>query len=375
MKRALVVEINDKHMIVIDNKGRFKKVKNKMNLKIGDEYERNEGLIMKKGIVFAMSLILLLGIGGFGYSYAAPKDYLTLDINPSIKLTTNRYSKVIKIEALNSDGESISKELKIKNKNVNEAIKLLVESAVDNGYMVDDENAVMLTSTSDELLDEAEIGAEEGLEEEEIKNTEIIKENVNKERFEEAERLGISPGKVNLIQKLQQVMPEATLDEYANSSVKDIMKKIKEQRVKEKEENKKESGKTKTNDDVKETTNSNGKGSTYQENKKNNENPINKNNNSNANKEKINNGEKIKENIKDTNNSKKIKDDTKGTNNGEKIKDNTKDTNSSEKIKESTKETNNDKSNNSNKGKSNKIENSKENNNKSENNNLSKKNN
>lgn len=171
-----------------------------------------------------MSLILLLGIGGFGYSYAAPKDYLTLDINPSIKLTTNRYSKVIKIEALNSDGESISKELKIKNKNVNEAIKLLVESAVDNGYIVDDENAVMLTSTNDELLDEAEIGAEEGLEEEEIKNTEIIKENVNKERFEEAERLGISPGKVNLIQKLQQVMPEATLDEYANSSVKDIMK-------------------------------------------------------------------------------------------------------------------------------------------------------
>lgn len=48
MKRALVVEINDKHMIVIDNKGRFKKVKNKMNLKIGDEYERNEALIMKK---------------------------------------------------------------------------------------------------------------------------------------------------------------------------------------------------------------------------------------------------------------------------------------------------------------------------------------
>ena len=348
MKRALVVEVNDNHMIVIDNKGRFKKVKNKMNLKIGDEYERNEGLIMKKGIAFAVSLVLLFGIGGFGYSYAAPKDYLTLDINPSVKLTTNRYNKVIKVEALNSDGEIISKELKIKNKNVHEAIKLLVESSVDNGYIVnDDKNAVMITSTSDELLDEAEIGAEEGLKEEEIKNTEVIKENVNKERFEEAERLGISPGKVNLIQKLQKVQPEATLDEYANSSVKDIMKAIKEQRVKEKEENKTENSKTETKEKEKQTTNSNGKGSSNQENKNNNGNSVNKNNNENS---------ANKNNNSNSNNNKEK-------------------TNNEEKAKENIKESNDNKSNNSNKDKSNKIENNnksengKENSNKSKNNN------
>ncbi|WP_411170056.1 hypothetical protein ACH36K_06065 [Clostridium sp. MB05] len=241
MKKALVVEASDNYIVTLDNKGKFKKIKNKMNLKIGDEYEKSEGISVKKGIVFATSLALLLGMGGFGYSYATPTDYLTLDINPSIKLTTNRYNKVLEVESLNSDGEAISKDLKVKNKSVKDAIKLLVESATDNGYIVkNDDNAVMITSTSDEVLNDAEVGVEEGLKEEEIVNTEVIKENINKERFEEAERLGISPGKVNLIQKLQAVSPDVTLDEYSNAPVKDIMKKIKEQRVINKEENKTE---------------------------------------------------------------------------------------------------------------------------------------
>jgi hypothetical protein len=241
VKKALVVEASDNYIVTLDNKGKFKKIKNKMNLKIGDEYEKSEGISVKKGIVFATSLALLLGMGGFGYSYATPTDYLTLDINPSIKLTTNRYNKVLEVESLNSDGEAISKDLKVKNKSVKDAIKLLVESATDNGYIVkNDDNAVMITSTSDEVLNDAEVGVEEGLKEEEIVNTEVIKENINKERFEEAERLGISPGKVNLIQKLQAVSPDVTLDEYSNAPVKDIMKKIKEQRVINKEENKTE---------------------------------------------------------------------------------------------------------------------------------------
>jgi hypothetical protein len=241
VKKALVVEASDNYIVTLDNKGKFKKIKNKMNLKIGDEYEKSEGISMKKGIVFATSLALLLGMGGFGYSYATPTDYLTLDINPSIKLTINRYNKVLEVESLNSDGEAISKDLKVKNKSVKDAIKLLVESATDNGYIVkNDDNAVMITSTSDEVLNDAEVGVEEGLKEEEIENTEVIKENINKERFEEAERLGISPGKVNLIQKLQAVSPDVTLDEYSNAPVKDIMKKIKEQRVINKEENKTE---------------------------------------------------------------------------------------------------------------------------------------
>ena len=60
MKRALVVEINDKHMIVIDNKGRFKKVKNKIG--IAFKYFINNLLLdnIKSKIIITKRKILIL---------------------------------------------------------------------------------------------------------------------------------------------------------------------------------------------------------------------------------------------------------------------------------------------------------------------------
>lgn len=246
MKKGLILEIKDGYAILADSKGRFVRVKDKGGLQIGSEYETRGIFEMKKHIVTAVaSLFLLSCVGGYGYTYASPKAYVALDINPSIKLTTNMYDKVIKIETLNEDAEVISKDLKIKNKDINEALKLLVASATDNGYIVkDSDNAIMVTATSedetltDEILNDAESAINEELESEEVKDTEIIKENINQERFDEAERLGISPGKMNLLEKLKVELPDINVDEYADKSVKEIMKKINEEKALKREENK-----------------------------------------------------------------------------------------------------------------------------------------
>ena len=52
---------------------------------------------------------------------------------------------------------------------------------------------------------------------------EIEKDNVALERRDEARELGITPGKLNPIQKLQAVNPEATIEEFKDSSVKEII--------------------------------------------------------------------------------------------------------------------------------------------------------
>lgn len=246
MRKGLILEIKDGYAILVDSKGRFVRIKDKDGLQIGSEYETRGIFEMKKQIVTAIaSLFLLSCIGGYGYTYASPKAYVALDINPSIKLTTNMYDKVIKIETLNEDAEVISKDLKIKNKDINEALKLLVASATDNGYIVkDSDNAIMVTATSeyetltDEILNNAESAINEELESEEVKDIEIIKENINQERFDEAERLGISPGKMNLLEKLKVELPDINVDEYADKSVKEIMKKINEEKTLKREENK-----------------------------------------------------------------------------------------------------------------------------------------
>lgn len=246
MKKGLVLEVNDEYAILADSKGRFVRVKNKGGLQVGSEYEARGIFEIKKQIVIAVaSLFLLSCIGGYGYTYASPKAYVALDINPSVKLTTNMYDKVIKIETLNEDAKIITKGLKIKNKDIKEVLKLLVASATENGYIVkDSDNAIMVTATSEdetvteEILNSAEEAINEELEVKEVENAEIIKENTNQERFDEAERLGISPGKMNLLEKLKVESPDINADEYTDKPVKEIMKKINEEKALKREENK-----------------------------------------------------------------------------------------------------------------------------------------
>lgn len=246
MKKGLVLEVKDGYAILADSKGRFIRIKNKGGLQVGSEYETRGIFEMKKQIVTAVaSLFLFSCIGGYGYTYASPKAYVALDINPSVKLTTNMYDKVIKIETLNEDAKIITKDLKIKNKDIEEALKLLVASATENGYIAkDSDNAIMVTATSEdeavteEILNNAEEAINEELEIEEVEDAEIIKENINQERFDVAERLGISPGKMNLLDKLKVESPDINVDEYAEKSVKEIMQKINEEKALKREENK-----------------------------------------------------------------------------------------------------------------------------------------
>lgn len=204
---------------------------------------------MKKKLAVAMSLAVLLIGGGGGSAYAyyeTPKSYVSLDINPSVELGVNAFGKVVDVKPYNSDGEKILIEIKIKGADVTEAISKLVSSAVNNGYVSEDGSTVVsLTSETDdkelgtELETDAEEGAKEALEES-GKTAAINKDNVALARRDEARTLGITPGKLNLINKLQAVDPTATVEQYKDASVKEIMKSIKEARKNGKENNKKQ---------------------------------------------------------------------------------------------------------------------------------------
>lgn len=196
---------------------------------------------MNKKLVVATCLAALViggsGTGAYAY-YKTPVSYLSLDINPSVEIGVNSFDKVVEVEAYNEDGEKILEGVDVVGSNVSDAINVLVSSAADNGYIADDGSTVVsVTSETDnadtatELETEAENGANEALEESE-KEAVINKDNVALARRDEARTLGITPGKLNLINKLQAVDPTATVEMYKDASVKDIMKSIKDSRNK-----------------------------------------------------------------------------------------------------------------------------------------------
>lgn len=230
---------------MVDKQGKFHKVKDKNDIMVGAEYEKSKFLRLNKGLVFKVSALMIVGtLGLFGYNaYAVPKAYVLLDINPSVELATNSFGTVIDVNPLNEDGEKLSEGLTLEGQKVEDALQTLIVEAKTEGYLDESlDNAVAVTvSTDDEakgedILQSAEEAVKSELENQNLENAEIIAQNINTERHKEAERLGISPGKMLLIEKLKEADLEVNAEEYANKPVREIMKALNAKRAEDRAE-------------------------------------------------------------------------------------------------------------------------------------------
>ena len=193
----------------------------------------------RKKMAIIISAVFLFVAGGSTGAYAyykTPVSYLSLDSNPSVELGVNAFGEVVKAESYNVDGEKILNGIEVTGLNVKEAVKNLIESIADNGYIADDGSTIIsITSETDNLNratnieNDAEDGADAALQNT-YRNAYIQIDNVSLSMNEEARVLGITPGKLNLIRKIQLLDPTATVEQYKDSNVKNIMKTIKDKR-------------------------------------------------------------------------------------------------------------------------------------------------
>ncbi|WP_185665937.1 anti-sigma-I factor RsgI family protein, partial [Clostridium saccharobutylicum] len=190
------------------------------------------GNLMKRKIALALGACIILGSGGGAYAYTkSPVAYVSMDINPSVELGVNAFDKVVSVEAYNEDGKKILEDTNLENYEVKNAISTLLEHAISAGYISEDGSSKIEITTStdkqkvaDKLDDSLKDVADETLDSNDVKAN-VETENVALARRDEARKLGITPGKLNLIQKLQELDPSATVEDYKDKSVKEIQKK------------------------------------------------------------------------------------------------------------------------------------------------------
>ncbi|MDV3428407.1 MAG: hypothetical protein LIR50_15535 [Bacillota bacterium] len=189
-------------------------------------------LIYIKNLAKAACILFILiggGTGTYAY-YKTPVAYLSLDINPSIELGVNAFDKVVSAEGYNADGRTVLNGIDVTGVNIETAVSTVISSADDNGFIESDGSTVVsLTSETDninisnKLKTDAETGVNKALKEK-GKVAVIYKDNVALAFRYEARALSITPGKLNLINKLQAVNPVAAVDQYKDAKVKDIVK-------------------------------------------------------------------------------------------------------------------------------------------------------
>ncbi len=239
--KAVVVELNKGKAAVLSDDGCVATIKNN-NYEIGQVIQMSSpkiGLNKKISVIAASAAaFVLLGIGG--WAYASPYTYVSVDVNPSIEFMVNRFDRVLSVKAVNDDGEELLNNISLedlKNKTIYDAIAKSVAQISDSGYFDGDIEGGIVITTSSESADKAEELANELAQtvEEEIAKSgdEVIVEatSVGLERVEEAKKLGVTPGKLNLVEKLQVVASDPSLintEEWLNKPVKEIMKATKD---------------------------------------------------------------------------------------------------------------------------------------------------
>ncbi len=128
--KAVVVEIKNNYAAVLSDNGCISKVKNK-NYVIGQViYIRSEKSFSKKMVTIAASAAALFVLGTGTWAYAAPYSYVSLDVNPSIEFTVNRFDRVIRVKAVNDDGEELLKNINLndlKNETIKNALSTNIE--------------------------------------------------------------------------------------------------------------------------------------------------------------------------------------------------------------------------------------------------------
>lgn len=193
--------------------------------------EKKKHTMPVRAALAAAITLCAVSVGGFSY-YKTPVGYVSLDINPSVELSVNHFNRIVSAEPYNKDGEKILESGEILNSSVKEAVSDLVKSASSNGYIKKDGSTVILvTAETKDASTAARIGAEavDGAKDAVLssgKPAAVYNESIDISARDEAKELGISPGKLNLIKKLQALDPNIKIEEYKYAEVSAIMRQI-----------------------------------------------------------------------------------------------------------------------------------------------------
>jgi len=274
--KAIIVDFDGDYLIVANSRGDFKRIYNNYpGCQIGDEITVKENravllrsmLSSKKVLTLAACLLCML-ITSYGiYGYMNPVTYVTVDINPSVEFSLNRYDVVRGARGLNEEGKIIIGDgREYKNMKFDKALNLVLSKAVERDFLNKDANTVMLTVSNvkdsissdkkkqleeiaktqlsniiekeekvtpteqqkpDTLVESSNTnGAKNNVKDTNKSKFKVIVEDTTYKKHQEAKKKEVSQGKLLLYEKLKQVKPDAALSHVKEASVSQILREI-----------------------------------------------------------------------------------------------------------------------------------------------------
>ncbi len=187
-----------------------------------------------KGLSAVAAACVLVAGGTVGYNMImnqgnAVDSTIYLDVNPSIELDINKANKVVEVEAKNADAIKILGEMNLEGSDINVAVNALVGSMLKNGYITEAQNSVLITVDNEDEARSEELQTALSTEIKETLAANNVEGSVvslvvegDDDKKNEADDLGISVGKAELITKIVASNPKYTVEELSKLSINEL---------------------------------------------------------------------------------------------------------------------------------------------------------
>lgn len=195
---------------------------------------RRRGRPVRRGLAGVTAFLLLVGLFSLGAIalFRIPAAAVSLDINPSVELEVNALGRVVSAQAFNEEGEVLLAGLELAGRPARQAIHAVIAAASEAGYLEPDGSSIIAITTAADLerlrtrLEKAAAEAAGEALGETGGDAVVYGEGIGLERVKAARLLGITPGRLNLIEKLIALDPSRTVEEFLDAKASDIMKQV-----------------------------------------------------------------------------------------------------------------------------------------------------
>lgn len=164
------------------------------------------------------AVVLLMMLTGHNVYFTATAK-ISVDINPSIELSVNRFNQVVEVNGYNKDGEALASTLSLRYQNYDDALDKIVKSEMINAMLTEDE-VMTITVTGSDKAQSRKILAQIESHTADQANTYCY--HASDKDVVEAHEAGLSFGKYRAFLELKSLVPDMETDDVQGMTMREI---------------------------------------------------------------------------------------------------------------------------------------------------------
>lgn len=185
-------------------------------------YAQRKKAVTYGRLVPALACLVIVLLGGY-WLYFIPTAAISIDVNPSIELSVNRFDKVVSVHAYNDDGQALADTLQVKYMDYTAAVEQVLQSDVISELLANDAVvSIGVIGGNDDQTRRVLTGVETCA----AGQRNAYCYCAHPDEVEAAHVAGLSYGKYQAFLELQALDPTITVEEVQNMTMREIRDRI-----------------------------------------------------------------------------------------------------------------------------------------------------